>query len=123
MRMRVWLVAVVGTAGLAVAGFACGGGSSSGVSDIEIVSDFYRGDPTDDEKAVQVPCPGGKKALGGGFELAAGDFPVDVQFSEPMGQLGQAPTGWSGFAMEKPPLDPADEWSFDVFAICAKVTP
>jgi hypothetical protein len=44
---------------------------------------------------------------------------VDVHFSEPMGQLGQAPTGWQGFAQETPPLDPADEWSFDVYAICA----
>lgn len=97
---------------------ACGG-SGGGVSGLETVHAFYMGDPTDDEKLVEVACPSGKKALGGGFELAAGDFPVDVQFSEPMGQLGQAPTGWQGFAMEKPLLDPADEWSFDVYAICA----
>jgi hypothetical protein len=71
---------------------ACGG-SSGGVSGLETVHGSYMGDPTDDEKLVEVPCPSGKKALGGGFELAAGDFPVDVQFSEPMGQLGQAPTG------------------------------
>ena len=51
--------------------------------------------------------------------MLPGDIPIDVQYSEPMGQVGQAPTGWSGFAMEKPLLDPADEWSFDVFAICA----
>jgi hypothetical protein len=108
---------------LVVALIAGCGGSGGGVSDIEIVSDFYQGDPTDDEKSVEVPCPGGKKALGGGFELSAGDFPIDVQFSEPMGQLGQAPTGWSGFAQETPPLDPADEWGFNVFAVCATVSP
>jgi hypothetical protein len=97
---------------------ACGG-SGGGVSGIETVHGFYMGDPTDDEKLVEVPCPSGKKALGGSFELAAGDLHVDVHFSEPMGQLGQAPTGWQGFAQETPPLDPADEWSFDVYAICA----
>ena len=90
-----------------------------GATDVEIVHDFCRGDPTDGEKVVNVPCPSGKIALGGGFELAAGDFPIDVQYSEPMGQLGEAPTGWAGFAQETPPLDPADEWSFDVFAVCA----
>jgi hypothetical protein len=97
---------------------ACGG-SSSGVTGLETVHAFYQGDPTDDEKLVEVPCPSGRKALGGGFELAAGGFPVDVQFSEPMGQVGQAPTGWQAFAQETPPLDPADEWGFDAFAICA----
>jgi hypothetical protein len=97
---------------------ACGG-SSGGVSGLETVHAFYMGDPTDDEKFVEVPCPSGKKALGGGFELAAGDMHVDVHFSEPMGQVGQAPTGWQAFAQETPPLDPADEWGFDVFAVCA----
>ena len=96
----------------------CGGGSG-GATNVEIVSDFYQGDPTDDEKVVNVPCPSGKIALGGGFELAAGNFPVDVQYSEPMGQIGQPPTGWAGFAAETPPLDPADEWGFNVFAVCA----
>jgi hypothetical protein len=97
---------------------ACGGSSGS-VSGLETVHAFYQGDPTDDGKTVEALCPSGKKALGGGFELAAGDFPVDVQFSEPMGQLGQAPTGWQAFAREKPLLDPADEWGLDVYAICA----
>ena len=66
-----------------------------------------------------MPCPTGKKAVGGGFELAAGGLPIDVQFSEPMGQVGQAPTGWQAFAQETTPIDPADEWSFDALAICA----
>jgi hypothetical protein len=46
-------------------------------------------------------------------------LPIDVQFSEPMGQVGQAPTRWQAFAQETTPIDPADEWSFDAFAICA----
>jgi hypothetical protein len=90
----------------AVALFAsvgCGTGSG-GVAGLETVSAFYQGDPTDDEKQVQVPCPSGKKAVGGGFELASGGLPIDVQFSEPMGQLGQAPTGWQAFAMETSPI-------------------
>src|SRR5215207_1322256 len=116
MRRIVWFGAVTGAAILLLLGSACGGGGG-GVSGLETVHALYQGDPIDDEKLVNVPCPSGKKALGGGFELAAGDFAIDVQFSEPMGQVGQKPTGWSGFAMEKPPLDPADEWGFDVFAI------
>jgi hypothetical protein len=95
------------------------GASGGGVSGLETVHAFYQGDPTDDEKQVQVPCPSGKKAVGGGFELAAGGLPIDVQFSEPMGQLGQAPTGWHAFAMETSPIGAAEEWSFDAYAICA----
>lgn len=67
--------------------------------------------------------PGWEEGARRGFELAAGDFPIDVQFSEPMGQLGQAPTGWSAFAQETPPLDPADEWIFTVTAVCTTVSP
>ena len=99
-RSLVLLLAVLLVAG-------CGPSAGGGVSGLETVSAFYQGDPTDDEKQVQVPCPSGKKAVGGGFELAAGGLPIDVQFSEPMGQLGQAPTGAT------------EEWSFDVYAVCA----
>ena len=116
MGTRLIACALISTVPLLASG--CGGGSG-GATNAEIVSDFYQGDPTDDEKVVNVPCPSGKIALGGGFELAAGDFPVNVQYSEPMGQIGQPPTGWAGFAAETPPLDPADEWGFNVFAICA----
>jgi hypothetical protein len=108
---------------LVVALVAGCGGSGGGVSDVEVVHAFYQGDPTADKKSVQVPCPGGKKALGGGFELAAGGLPIDVQFSEPMGQLGQAPTGWQAFAQETTQIDPADEWSFDAYAVCATLSP
>jgi hypothetical protein len=115
---------IVALAGIAVLGMLSGcGGGSGGVSDVEMVSRFYQGDPTDDEKLVEVPCPSGKRALGGGFEVAAGALPIDVHFSEPMGQLGQAPTGWQAFAQETTQIDPADEWSFDVYAICAKLNP
>ena len=112
--MRWFLVLV-----LAVAVLPGCGSSGGGVSGLETVSAFYQGDPTDDEKQVQVPCPSGKKAVGGGFELAAGGLPIDVQFSEPMGQLSQAPTGWQGFAMETSPIGATEEWSFDVYAVCA----
>ena len=95
------------------------GGPASGVSGLETVYAFDQGDPTADNKSVQAPCPSGKKALGGGFELAAGGLPVDVQFSEPMGQVGQAPTGWAAHALETSPIDPAEEWSLGVYAICA----
>lgn len=97
---------------------ACGGASGR-VSGLETVHAFYQGDPTDDDKLVEVPCPAGKKALGGGLELATAGLPIDVQFSEPMGQVGQAPTGWQAFAQETTQIDPADEWSFDVYAVCA----
>ena len=43
--------------------------------------------------------------------------------AQKMGQLGQAPTGWQAFAQETTQIDPADEWSFDVYAICAKLNP
>jgi hypothetical protein len=111
-RCLVLVLAVVLVAG-------CGPSAGGGVSGLETVSAFYQGDPTDDEKQVQVPCPSGKKAVGGGFELAAGGLPIDVQFSEPMGQLGQAPTGWQAFAMETSPIGATEEWSFDVYAVCA----
>jgi hypothetical protein len=104
---------------LAIGALTGCGTSGGGISGLEMVSDFYQGDPTDDEKQVQVPCPSGKKAVGGGFELAAGGLPIDVQFSEPMGQLGQAPTGWQAFAMETSPIGATEEWSFDVYAVCA----
>jgi hypothetical protein len=110
-RLTVVLLAIV-----ALSGCGTSGGAISG---LETVSAFYQGDPTDDEKQVQVPCPSGKKAVGGGFELAAGGLPIDVQFSEPMGQLGQAPTGWQAFAMETSPIGATEEWSFDVYAVCA----
>jgi hypothetical protein len=105
------LVAVLASSGC--------GGSPSSVSGLETVHAFYMGDPTADSKQVQVLCPAGKKAVGGGFELAAGGLPVDVQFSEPTGQVGQAPTGWSAFALETTSIDAAEEWSFDVYAVCA----
>jgi hypothetical protein len=114
------IVALLGIAALGML-FGCGGGSS-GVSDVEIVSGFYQGDPTADDKLVEVPCPSGKKALGGGFEVAA-VVPIDVRFSESMGQLGQAPTGWQAFAEETTQIDPAEEWSFSVSAICATLNP
>jgi hypothetical protein len=104
---------------LALVALTACGTSSNGVSGLETVSAFYQGDPADDEKQVQVPCPSGKKAVGGGFELAAGGLPIDVQFSEPMGQLGQAPTGWQAFAMETSSIGATEEWSFDVYAVCA----
>ena len=44
---------------------------------------------------------------------------IALQFSEPMGQLGQAPTGWHAFAIETSPIGAAEEWSFDAYAICA----
>jgi hypothetical protein len=104
---------------LAVGALSGCGTTGGGISGLEMVSDFYQGDPTDDEKQVQVQCPSGKKAVGGGFELAAGGLPIDVQFSEPMGQLGQPPTGWQAFAMETSPIGATEEWSFDVYAVCA----
>ena len=103
-------------AALALVGCGVSGG---GVSGLETVHGFYQGDPTDDEKQVQVPCPSGKKAVGGGFELASAGLPIDVQFSEPIGQVGQAPTGWQAFAMETSPIGATEEWGLDVYAVCA----
>lgn len=112
--LRLTLLALVVAAGLG----ACGGGGGS-ITGLETVHGFYQGDPTDDEKQVQVPCPSGKKAVGGGFELASAGLPIDVQFSEPMGQVGQAPTGWQALALETSALGATEEWSFDVYAVCA----
>ncbi|HJS69277.1 MAG TPA: hypothetical protein VJ744_00640 [Gaiellaceae bacterium] len=67
------LVALI-VAALLLAGCGASGG---GITGLETVHAFYQGDPTDDEKQVQVPCPSGKKAVGGGFELAAVGLPID----------------------------------------------
>ena len=110
-RLVLLLVAAVLLAGC--------GASGGGITGLETLHAFYRGDPTDDEKQIQVACPSEKKAVGGGFELAAGGLPIDVQFSEPMGQVGQAPAGWQAFAMETSSIGATEEWSFDVYAVCA----
>jgi hypothetical protein len=34
-------------------------------------------------------------------------------------QVGQAPAAWQAFAMETSPIGATEEWSFDVYAVCA----
>lgn len=68
-------------------------------------------------KAVQVPCPSGKKVLGGGVELTdnAVGSPVAVQDSRPL----TTQPGWYASAGETSAF--ASSWALRVWAVCATV--
>jgi hypothetical protein len=69
-------------------------------------------------KSVDVPCPPGKKALGGGSELTANaaGSPVAVQDSRPL----TTGNGWHASAAETATFGQA--WALRVWAVCALVT-
>ena len=73
-------------------------------------------------KMVTADCPGSRKAVGGGVELAApADSPVKISLSDPAGQLGGAPTGWIAGAVEGSAY--AGDWSVAAYAVCVRVAP
>ena len=80
-----------------------------GISGLELVADAT---PLDGvvEKVIFVPCPAGKKVIGGGHASQAG---VDIQQSAPRGDL----SGWdaSGFN------NGAGAWQLSAYAICVNV--
>jgi hypothetical protein len=80
-------------------------------------------------KSIQVKCPAGKVAVGGGYHmqgtLADGSRPVIVYnnpayAAEEDGYAEYEPFGWSVLAVETPHSDdPNDDWGFYAFAVCA----
>ena len=97
---------------------------------VTVVEEFT-GSSATTHKSMEVACPNGKVALGGGHlvsgVLADGRSPV-VHGSHPTygadpsdGQYGQRePLGWTVTAREDPvSSDPADNWGVHAFAVCA----
>ncbi len=72
-----------------------------------------------DFKQVEVPCPPGTIAFGGGASLAFGtnqDLPVIVHQSLP---VGDPPTSWLALAQERTPT--STSWAMNAYALCAQV--
>jgi hypothetical protein len=83
-----------------------------GVSSLETISDTATG--TGDTKSLTVPCPQGKKVLGGGAEAFPG-LPLAIQASMPSGDG----TGWQATAVAT--VHTTSQWTLRVVAVCAKV--
>jgi hypothetical protein len=94
----------------------------------QVVEEFT-GSSATAHKSMEVKCPVGKVALGGGYllsgKLADGSSPV-VRGSMPAygadedGYSEREPFGWSVSATEDPiSSDPDDDWGVWAFAVCA----
>ncbi len=93
-----------------------GAPGAPGVSGLEVVS---MTSPTNSgaQRGLEVPCPAGKRVLGGGAEVVGGSNDVAIYASHPL--PGQ--TSWRAWAHEVDPT--GDVWSLSAYAICANVTP
>jgi hypothetical protein len=94
----------------------------------QVVREFT-GRSATSSKSVEVKCPAGKVAVGGGYsldgKLADGSYPV-VYASDPAygadetGYSEFEPFGWTVLATEAPVSnDPGDNWGVYAFAVCA----
>ena len=83
-----------------------------GVSSLERISDSATG--TGDTKSLTVPCPEGKKVVGGGAEASPG-LALAIQASMPSGDG----TGWQATAVAT--VHTTSQWTLRVVAVCAKV--
>jgi hypothetical protein len=125
---RAWFTVAAGAPVALLAGFACGGGSSSlsGLGTWEANSTG----PSLTSKRAEVECPSGKKALGGGYKIdgiqamLARGVELKTWWSAPMNVNVPTPAfGWGAAVFEHPPepsTNPADhDWSIRVWVICA----
>jgi hypothetical protein len=94
-------------------------GAVCGTADgLEVVSATS---PSDSNvKTVEVPCPPGKEALSGGFELLGSTAGVAVFDTTPTMDAAGVPNGWHVSAYEE--VATAASWSIQVEAICANET-
>ena len=74
---------------------------------------------SEDVKSITVECPKGKEAIGGGVRLNGELANVSVTGSTPF-SIGNARTGWSGFAHETG-TGTTLNWSVSAFAVCAEL--
>lgn len=74
---------------------------------------------SEEVKSATVTCPAGKEAISGGVRLNGELKNVAVTGSTPYA-VGNARTGWSGFAHETGTGNP-NNWSVTAFVICAEL--
>jgi hypothetical protein len=85
-----------------------------GVSGYQVVT---KKSPADSQtKIVSVPCPGGKKVLGGGALAFDGGYPEEITI---VGSYTTNGSGWMVIAKEISPFAP--NWEVHVYVICAYV--
>ena len=98
-----------------------GAPGSAGSLGVEVVTDKTASNG-EDWKSIQVLCPSGKTALGGGAHIAAtsavGDPDIVIEGSIPVLDANNKPEGWVGRAYESN-TNTATSWYVEVYAICA----
>lgn len=85
-----------------------------GLSGYQVVAKKSAADSQD--KIVSVPCPAGKKALGGGALAFDGGYPEEITI---VGSYTTNGSGWLVIAKEIGPF--AQNWEVNVYVICAYV--
>jgi hypothetical protein len=98
---------------------------SPGLSNLEGVTAISP-DDSSISRSVEVNCPAGKKAVGGGAGILGAISNVDLDSSRPKfnsgGSSGTDLVGWQAVATENSDGQAAN-WSLRVHAICANVSP
>ena len=105
-----------GPAGPAGASGPAGAAGPAGITDVELVSKASEPAASGTVQGINVSCPAGKKALGGGAQTntAAVGGPM-IQKSRPFDNG----TGWEATGVEAAAF--AGNWTVTAWAICAKV--
>ncbi|MBI4147404.1 collagen-like protein [Candidatus Woesearchaeota archaeon] len=99
-----------------------GAPGTAGSLGVEVVT-IKTASSAEDWKSMQVACPSGKTALGGGATIAAtaamGDPDIALEASYPVLDSNNEPKGWSASAYETN-TNTGTLWYLEVHAICAK---
>lgn len=134
-RLPATAALVIGAMGISVAvATSAPSPADNYVSDVTLVTRTVASNSTSD-KHVDVYCPAGKRAIGGGADIGGGQVgsgtnktsPVHLHRSAPLnGPPASEPTGptdpttgWRASAFESTAF--AGSWGLKVYAICAKV--
>lgn len=87
-----------------------------GVAGVVIVSATSPEIMSESPKSAAITCPDGKKAIGGGAEVPEVTAPVAIKTSKPTGDVG-----WQATAIEVTDLDSLENWTLNVWVVCATV--
>jgi hypothetical protein len=89
----------------------------AGLAAVEIVSATSAETASENVKSVSKACPDGKRAIAGGAEVPELPAPVAVKVTKPTSDG----LGWEATALEVTDLDYMDNWTLNVWVVCATV--